>query len=196
MEKKEIKEQRMREYFISAAREILQGEGMSALNVRAVAERAGYSYATLYNYFSDLKDLVFECIAAFITECDQLLRDKMEGKSRGFERIKAAHRSYVDYFVQYPGIFDIFYIEKMSDFPGRKKTGIVIRSFHRDLASEDWDFCVSSGLVTSEAAEGMKDRLVIQIAGILLYYLNRNDPASYKEFSATVDTMLGDILRV
>jgi len=149
-----------------------------------------------YNYFNDLKDLVFECIAEFMNECDQLVRKKTEGKASGFERINAAHRSYVDYFVQYPGIFDIFYIEKMSDFPGRKETGTIIRGFHRDLAAEDWEFCVSSGLISPETTEQMKDDLVVRIAGMLIYYLNRNYPSSYKEFTSSIDRMLSDVLRV
>ena len=43
---KEIQEQRVRQYFIDATREILKGEGLKAVNVRAVSERAGYSFAT------------------------------------------------------------------------------------------------------------------------------------------------------
>ena len=53
MEKKEIQEQRMRGYFIQATKEIIKGEGIKSVSVRNIADRAGYSYATLYNYFKD-----------------------------------------------------------------------------------------------------------------------------------------------
>ena len=53
MERKKIQEERIRGYFIQATKEILKGEGLSALSVRNIADRAGYSYATLYNYFKE-----------------------------------------------------------------------------------------------------------------------------------------------
>ena len=62
MDKKSILEQRMKGYFIQAAMEILRGEGIKDLSVRNVAEKAGYSYATLYNYFKDLNELLSLCI--------------------------------------------------------------------------------------------------------------------------------------
>ena len=49
MKNKEIQEKRMRDYFIQATREILKGEGIESISVRNIADRAGYSYATLYN---------------------------------------------------------------------------------------------------------------------------------------------------
>ena len=68
MDKKEIQERRMKGYFIDATKELLKGEGLSAVSVRSVADKAGYSYATLYNYFKDLNDLIFECVRDFQTE--------------------------------------------------------------------------------------------------------------------------------
>ena len=60
MEKKEIQEQRMRQYFIDAAKEIIKGEGLKCISTRNVSDRAGYSYATMYNYFKNINDLIYE----------------------------------------------------------------------------------------------------------------------------------------
>ena len=62
MDKKIIQEERMKGYFIQATKEILKGEGLRAASVRNIADQAGYSYATLYNYFKDIKELIFVCI--------------------------------------------------------------------------------------------------------------------------------------
>jgi DNA-binding transcriptional regulator YbjK len=67
---KELQEKRMRGYFIDAAKETLKGEGLKAVNVRTVAERAGYSFATMYNYFKDLNELIFICVKDFMSECE------------------------------------------------------------------------------------------------------------------------------
>ena len=41
MQKKEIQEQRIKGYFIEAAKEMLKGEGLKSISVRNIAERAG-----------------------------------------------------------------------------------------------------------------------------------------------------------
>ena len=53
MDKKEIQRQRMMKYFIEAGKQIILEEGVKNVTVRKVADLAGYSYATLYNYFED-----------------------------------------------------------------------------------------------------------------------------------------------
>ncbi len=65
MKNKEVQELRMKNYFIQATKEILKGEGLQAVSVRNVADKAGYSYATLYNYFKDITELIFVCVNDF-----------------------------------------------------------------------------------------------------------------------------------
>ena len=64
MKNKIIQEQRIKGYVIQAAKEILKGEGLKSISVRNIADQAGYSYATLYNYFKDinLEETFYEAI--------------------------------------------------------------------------------------------------------------------------------------
>lgn len=55
--KKKIQRNRMLSYFATAAIEIIDEEGLSALTIRKVADKAGYNSATLYHYFSSLNHL-------------------------------------------------------------------------------------------------------------------------------------------
>ncbi|NCD10629.1 MAG: TetR/AcrR family transcriptional regulator, partial [Negativicutes bacterium] len=122
MTKNEIQEQRMRGYFIDATRTILKGEGLRAVSVRNVAEIAGYSYATLYNYFRDVKDLVFECVCDFQNECTRFVEEKVGEEAPGLRRIRAITIAYMKYFVEYPGIFELFFIEKPSEIANKQPT--------------------------------------------------------------------------
>lgn len=56
-EKKALQRKRMLSYFASSAIEILNTEGLDALTIRKVADKAGYNSATLYHYFPNLKHL-------------------------------------------------------------------------------------------------------------------------------------------
>ena len=54
-----LRQRRIMSYFIEAADEIIMEEGASAVTIRTVADKAGYSSATLYNYFDNLNHLIF-----------------------------------------------------------------------------------------------------------------------------------------
>ena len=129
MERKKIQEQRMKGYFIEATKEILKGEGLKCVSVRNIADKAGYSYATLYNYFKDVKELIFECVKDFQDECEELVKNETKKCPRGKDKIKAIIKSYMKYFVQYPGIFELFFLEKISDFGSKQPTIELIRTF-------------------------------------------------------------------
>lgn len=60
---KQLQRKRMMMYFVEAAKDLIDHEGMASLSIRKVAEKAGYNSATLYHYFSNLRHLIyFSCI--------------------------------------------------------------------------------------------------------------------------------------
>ncbi|MDR1061462.1 MAG: TetR/AcrR family transcriptional regulator, partial [Clostridiales bacterium] len=52
------RQQRTVLYFIDAARDIIKKEGTKAATIRSVADLAGYTSATLYNYFDNLNHII------------------------------------------------------------------------------------------------------------------------------------------
>ena len=196
MSNKEIQEQRMRGYFIQATKDILKGEGLKSISVRNIAERAGYSYATLYNYFKDVKDLVFECVLDFQEECEDFIQKETKKAPAGLDKIKAISKAYIKYFVQYPGIFELFFLERTSDFAGKKNTGELIYIFYDKVCEEEWKACIKNKIVNENDAEIIKAVLKNVIAGLLLFYNNRRQPAAYKTFTELTDSQLNYIFQI
>ena len=58
-DKKALQRRRMMNYFIEAATQIIDEEGLGAVTIRKVADIAGYNSATMYNYFENLDHLIF-----------------------------------------------------------------------------------------------------------------------------------------
>ncbi len=58
LDKKLIQKRRIMKYFIEAAHELIEKEGLELLTIRKVSDLAGYNSATLYNYFENLDNLV------------------------------------------------------------------------------------------------------------------------------------------
>lgn len=182
MKNKEIQEARMKGYFIDATKSILRGEGLKALSVRSVADQAGYSYATMYNYFKDINDLVFVCVKDFQDEIERFVENKIEEIPPGLGKLRAAINAYVAYFVEYPGIFELFFIAKGGEF-GNKATIIkIIDNSLENAGKSEWDYCVEEKLISREQANLKIAQLKYTITGLLLFYLNRGIPDSYNDF--------------
>ncbi len=196
VERKEIQEQRMKSYFVEATKEILKGEGLRSISVRNIAERAGYSYATLYNYFTDAKSLVFECVKDFQEECEESVKKETEKIPDGIEKIKAIAKTYIKYFVQYPGTFDLFFIERINNLEGKQPTIELVNTFLDRLCEDQWNYCIANDILKAGEAEMMKMQLRFFVPGLLMLYINRRHPATYKEFTEVTDKQLNRILSI
>lgn len=196
MRNKELQEQRMKGYFIQATKDLLRSEGLKSVSVRSIAEQAGYSYATMYSYFKDVNDLVFLCVHDFYEECKQHVLDNARKNEKGLNSIKTSIHSYINFFVQYPGVFDLFFVEKIST--AKDTTGVVqLINLSLDGCCEpDWNYCISNGIIKPEEAELLKGRTRNLVYGMLLMYMNRRSPASYTAFMGQLKLQLDSLFVV
>jgi AcrR family transcriptional regulator len=190
MKNKDVQEKRMKGYFIQATKEILKSEGIKHVSVRSVADRAGYSYTTMYNYFKDLNDLVFYCVEDFFDECKDFAGEKVASTPNGVEKLKSKIVAYADYFIEYPGIFELFFLERMGDLQ-QKQSAIDLISLSLDrVCEEEWIYCLDHDLVKFKDAELIKNQIRYIVAGLLLFYLNRITPTTYSVFKQRLTAQL------
>lgn len=190
MEKKEIQEQRMRGYFIEATKSLIQSEGVKSVSVRNIADQAGYSFATMYNYFKDAKVLIFECVKIFQDECETFVMNRVGAETKGVARIRSITKAYVNYFMEYPGIFDLFFIEKLGSVGKPEEMGHAIYAFLNYLCDDDWNEIRTQGLYSEHEIEMMQRQLNYTSSGMLLLYMNRMQPTSYADFQRNLDEQL------
>lgn len=179
----------MRGYFIQATKEMLKGEGLKSISVRSIADRAGYSFGTIYNYFKDINELVFLCVQDFEDECEEYIKSETDNK-KGLEKIKAIAKAYLGYFVQYPGIFELFYIERITETGKKPSTSELICTFIDKLCTEEWDKCIAQETITKEDAKLIQNGIKYLLPGLLLLYINRRHPTSYNEFKTIANAQL------
>ncbi len=182
MKNKEIQEARMKGYFIEATKELIKGEGLKSLSVRSIADKAGYSFATIYNYFRDVNDLVFLCVIDFQKECEEAVKQKTAHIEVGKEKLKAKIFAWAGYFVEYPGIFEVYYLAKSGELGHRQSTIELITNSLNLVIEDEWNFIKETNPNNYEVFEQKKNALQYQVIGILLLYLNRNFPSDYSEF--------------
>lgn len=110
MSNKELQRKRMEGYFIEAAKKLSYTCQRHELSVRRIAEEAGYSYATLYNYFRNADHLLWYLIINIFDDISGLLENIMISSLNGKGKLYEAAKSYVDYFFDNPNAFSLLFV--------------------------------------------------------------------------------------
>jgi AcrR family transcriptional regulator len=184
---KAIQEERIKGYFLTAAKELIRSEGIEVVSARNVAERAGYSYATLYNYFKDIRDLIFSCVEDFMAECREFVAKDAPSAVSGEKAIIATSNSYVKFFVQYPGIFDLFFQEKANQIATAKSNLSAIGAVFDSLVERKWKDIMEQKKLTNKTISQAQEFHKLALHGILMLYLNNRTNYDYKEFMKKVN---------
>ncbi|EGT3748507.1 TPA: TetR/AcrR family transcriptional regulator [Clostridioides difficile] len=88
MTNKELQKKRILMYFIEAAQNIMENEGIENITLRNVADMAGYNSSTLYKYFKNLDHLIsFASIKYF--------KDYNLNISRCIENVNDEYKKYI-----------------------------------------------------------------------------------------------------
>ena len=137
----------MRGYFIQATKSIIKGEGVRSVSVRNIAREAGYSYTTMYSYFKDVNELIFLCVNDFQEEIREFVGKQIKRNMDPREKLKSRILAYAKYFITYPGIFELFYLEGIGDLGHRKATIEVISQSMDQLIQKDLEDCHEKDLL-------------------------------------------------
>ncbi|MBW1943157.1 MAG: TetR/AcrR family transcriptional regulator [Deltaproteobacteria bacterium] len=122
----DLVEQR-RQQIIQGAIKIFSAKGFHSATVREIAEEAGLTMGTLYNYINRKEDIIY-IVYDYISEAlRQEVRDAIDGISEPKERLKAALRQNLKSIHQHQDV--IMFIYKASSFLDRE-------SLHEVLARE------------------------------------------------------------
>ncbi|MBM7614203.1 AcrR family transcriptional regulator [Alkaliphilus hydrothermalis] len=172
MDKKEIQRQRMMTYFIDAAKEILREEGVKGLSARKVGDRAGYSYATIYNYFKDLNELLVYCTFDYLEDCYQYLTKYKKDSLNAKEQLMVYTIAYFKYFAENPDTFQLVFVEEIGNPPEELLQNRSIPSVAK-LLGESIMECAKAGYISEDAVDTLGELIASSVHGKLLFYINR-----------------------
>lgn len=170
MDKKELQRQRMMTYFINAAKEIIETEGVKNLTVRKVGDQAGYSYATIYNYFPDLNTLLYHCVFDFFEDCYQYLIGFKNDDLDCREQVLQYSIAYFRYFAENPGIFKLLFVEDLGEAPevivNNNSTPSVALLLNQSLIN-----CAEAGYLSKENIAVLGELIASSIHSKLLFFI-------------------------
>ncbi len=114
---KELQKKRIKNYFIEAAKDIVKKEGLSNVNIRKTAEIAGYSYATIYNYFTDLNHLLWHVTISCSYDMVKSLSSSLDREVFKLIDIIEIYKKYVEYFINNKNFFELLFFNQIGEAP-------------------------------------------------------------------------------
>ncbi len=96
--------------------------------------------------------------------------------------------------MQYPGIFELFYTEKVTELQNKQQTVEMINTFLDKLTNDEWNYCITNNIVSMNEAMLKRSQLKYLVTGLLLLYISRRHPSSYQDFMNDVESQLNSVL--
>lgn len=115
--RKEIQTARMWRYFLDAASELISEKGLQQITIREIADKAGYTSSTVYNYFKDLSHLKFFAVMRFTKDYVYELPIYMEKGNNTIENWIHGWECFCKHSFERPEVYSILYIENLGEKP-------------------------------------------------------------------------------
>lgn len=190
MDNLSIKRLRMMAYFITAADQIIQEEGIEKATIRNIAKKAGYNGATIYNYFNDSEHLIFFTKISNLEVYKTRLYKEIPDDLSPLDELKNVFRIFVEETFKNPNDFYDLFFSKYSlqlnetvtlyhkIFPDRLKTEnkrLIAMLSENDIYKRNMalvDNCLENGYFSDkETAEKMNELMILTYSGLLNRYL-------------------------
>ena len=180
-----IRARRIMHYFIEAADEVIQQEGIGAITIRKVADKAGYTSATLYNYFDNLNHLIFLATMRHLEEYHDEVEQRVKSCKTPMDAYLVISECFCEHSFRKPEIYDILFYRNQDGkveeytrqyyelFESKKRDTaptlpkiIGIHNLYRRSYIMMME-CVSGGYFTSQNAEDFNEIAMLLYRGIL-----------------------------
>ena len=110
-ERKERDKQEMRRQIIEAAMTMFREEGYEKTSIRNIAEKIEYSPATIYLYYKDKDELLYEVQREAFEKLYEVFEQKASHKDP-LKRLEEICKTYVDFGINNPDLYDLMFIIK------------------------------------------------------------------------------------
>ena len=177
------KRDRVSKLFIDIAKEMIVKEGIQSVSVRKIADEAGYSYATIYNYFDDLSSLLWAVKKDLIKDLIDWMKDY---KVTNLNGIKQLFHRYIEYYIMYPNVFKFFYFYTLN---------ISIDEIEKEfnfsqLWSNTFSVIMDEFHLTIVDIEVISKCLIYSIHGLLTLHFSQNGSTNMHSICSDVDQII------
>ncbi len=146
--RKEIQTARMWRYFLDAASKLILEKGLHKITIREIAEEAGFTSSTVYNYFKDLSHLKFFAVMRFTKSYVDELPSYMNKGNNTVEKWLYSWECFCKHSFELPEIYELLYIENLGTNPEK-----MVKNYYKfyendlvDLSADMQDILMSHNI--------------------------------------------------
>ena len=188
-DKKAIQEERTRRFIIEAAMALISSEGLAALNVRKIADRAAFSVGTLYNYFADLDAILAHAAYHYFDAVYEKVQQDTQGIADISTRIRRGTRSYAEYFLNNPEVFKLIFMAPLETIPENIAEQLMVPKVA--LLFHGWFIeAAEAGMLQQSRAELIEDALGNAVHGALLFHITGRSQGTAEALLERLDAMV------
>lgn len=192
-DKNEIKRERIKSFFLDATKKVIMEEGVDNVTIRKVADIAGYSYATIYNYFSDLNELLWETKLLMIKDLIEIVNSRINVKKYDSNGIKKIFKTYISYYFENPNVFRFFYLYKLVK-PEGKTNDLESQPDFNQMWKITFKEFLDKGIINLKDLEAISKIFIYSMHGMLTlnfsYNMDLSHDAIFKDLDLMVDFLL------
>lgn len=115
--RREIQKERMWRYFVDATVEMIEKEGIENVTIRKVADKAGFTSSTVYNYFQELSHLIFFASMRFTKDYIEDLPKYMDQGTNTIEKWLYSWECFCKHSFKQPEIYSVIFINNLGTVP-------------------------------------------------------------------------------
>lgn len=177
------KRDRVSKLFIDIAKEMILKDGIQSVSVRKIADEAGYSYATIYNYFDDLSALLWAVKKDMIQDLIEWMKDINISDLDG---IKNVFHRYIEYYITYPNVFKFFYFYTLD-----VSIDEIENEFNfNQLWNSTFSVIMDEYQLTIKDIEVISKCLIYSIHGILTLHFSQNGSTNIHSICSEIDQII------
>lgn len=157
----------LRQQILAAAAELFLEHGYDGFSMRQLAERIGYSAATLYLYFRNKDDLLFTIVDDSFARFERSMAEAMAAERTPWAQLARLCEAYVLFGLQHPVYYQMMFLWRVDYLlqarPGEEHTRLEVFDVFRRAVQAAMD----AGQLKAGDVESIGDTLWAHLHGIV-----------------------------
>jgi AcrR family transcriptional regulator len=193
-ERREREKENLRQDILDVAREMFALEGYESVSMRKIADKIEYSPTTIYLYFKDKNELLYQICEETFAQLDQNIRAISEPETDLLIRLKKGLKAYIEFGVAHPHHYQVTFMTPLFSQPTEEygyEGSMGERTFgflHSEVAN-----CVAAGKLKSGDVDAISQALWAGIHGTTSLLIGHID-FPFVEKSKLIDTVIDSMV--
>lgn len=116
-ERREREKENLRQDILDVAREMFATEGYESVSMRKIADKIEYSATTIYLYFKDKNELLYQICEETFAHLGEEIRAISEPETDLLVRLKKGLRAYIEFGVAHPHHYQVTFMSPVFSHP-------------------------------------------------------------------------------